>query len=405
MLAPLPALEVRSSEAADSLVRMASEAAALVPFDRPAHDFSTVDWSFEHAIPSKLDNLHPYPARFIQQIPAQLIECFPPTPGTAVFDPFCGAGTTLVAAAERGIRTVGVDLNPIAALISRVKTTPLTERLTPAAEEVVSVARCNPQDVPALPRLDHWFEPDVQLALAALIAAIDARGSSAETDALRLALSRIIVRVSNQDSDTRYAAVAKEVSGADVHRLFLKAAHVVDAALFETYGCAPSVVPESRVLQRDILEVNARDIGVDVGLVVTSPPYPNAYEYWLYHKYRAYWLGYDPVAVREREIGARPHYFRKNHQTEHDFERQMAQCFILLAQVVVPGGHACFVVGNSVIHGRLIDNASLLIRAAGTAGFELVTRTNRSVARRRKTFNLSHARINEESILVFRCAQ
>ena len=43
---------------------------------------------------------------------------------------------------------------------------------------------------------------------------------------------------------------------------------------------------------------------------MTSPPYPNAYEYWLYHKYRMYWLGMDPIAVRQQEIGARPHYFR-----------------------------------------------------------------------------------------------
>ena len=46
------------------------------------------------------------------------------------------------------------------------------------------------------------------------------------------------------------------------------------------------------------------DIPRRVGLVITSPPYPNAYEYWLYHKYRMYWLGLDPIAVKKQEIGA-----------------------------------------------------------------------------------------------------
>ena len=61
------------------------------------------------------------------------------------------------------------------------------------------------------------------------------------------------------------------------------------------------------------------DVGDEgFGRLVTSPPYPNAYEYWLYHKYRMYWLGFDPIPIRENEIGARPHYFKTNHQDETD---------------------------------------------------------------------------------------
>ena len=77
--------------------------------------------------------------------------------------------------------------------------------------------------------------------------------------------------------------------------------------------------------------------------------------------------GMDPIAVREAEIGARPHYFKVNHQTEHDFERQMGRLFRLLARVMRPGAYACFVVGRSIIHSREIDNASLLGRAAPRA--------------------------------------
>src|SRR6185437_6981584 len=118
----------------------------------------------------------------------------------------------------------------------------------------------------------------------------------------------------------------------------------------------------SGVAQVQVQERDARDLApipdASLDSAVFSPPYPNAYEYWLYHKYRMYWLDHDPIAVREAEIGARPHYFKKNHQTEHDFERQMGDCFGLLARVMEPGSHACFVVGDSIIHGRLIDNAS-----------------------------------------------
>jgi site-specific DNA-methyltransferase (cytosine-N4-specific) len=115
-----------------------------------------------------------------------------------------------------------------------------------------------------------------------------------------------------------------------------------------------------------------------------------------------YWLGLeDPVSVREAEIGARPHYFKRNHQTEDDFERQMGTCFRLLARVMNPGAYACFVVGRSIIHGREIDNEALLERAAAPHGFRKVGSVRRTIAAKRKSFNLYHATINREGILVF----
>src|SRR5437868_3518887 len=73
-----------------------------------------------------LHAIHPYPAKFIPEIPRRVLEHVPIPVGTVVLDPFCGAGTTLVEAQRLGIESVGVDLNPIACLLSRVKTTPLT---------------------------------------------------------------------------------------------------------------------------------------------------------------------------------------------------------------------------------------------------------------------------------------
>jgi site-specific DNA-methyltransferase (cytosine-N4-specific) len=139
----------------------------------------------------------------------------------------------------------------------------------------------------------------------------------------------------------------------------------------------------------------------NVGLVITSPPYPNAYEYWLYHKYRMYWLGMDPIEVRQREIGARPHYFRKHHQDESDFERQMRMCFRLLSRVMLPGAKTCFLVGRSIIHGRTIDNVALLQRAAQPYGFGMEGMIGRRIPMHRKTFNPAHGKIGQEHILVF----
>ena len=135
-------------------------------------------------------------------------------------------------------------------------------------------------------------------------------------------------------------------------------------------------------------------------MVITSPPYPNAYEYWLYHKYRMYWLGFDPLAVKSREIGARAHFFKHNHHTKDDFARQMNQTFGLIRTVLTPGGYACFVIGRSRIHGRIVDNARIVEEAA--AGFDRVFSTERVLSASRKSFNLSHANIKTETVLILK---
>ncbi|HEX3464302.1 MAG TPA: DNA methyltransferase [Candidatus Elarobacter sp.] len=43
-------------------------------------------------------------------------------PGDTVLDPFCGSGTTLVQCKKRGVKAVGLDVNPACLLASKVKT-------------------------------------------------------------------------------------------------------------------------------------------------------------------------------------------------------------------------------------------------------------------------------------------
>lgn len=371
-----------------------------------ADKLQEVAWDFADAkTGSGPHGIHPYPAKFIPQIPRTLIKLFHPGDQSPVLDPFCGSGTTLVEAVCAGLPSIGVDVNPLATLIAKVKTTPIPGGVEEVVRGVCRRARerlaLGRVQIPHIPRVDHWFKKPVQEMLAALVAEINGIPQKDMADLLKVSLSSIIVRVSNQESDTRYAAVDKPVSQEVVLTSFGKAAMAAGNGLVSIGTGLFPAVPSVRIITKDLMRVEPAEIGTGVGLVVTSPPYPNAYEYWLYHKYRMYWLGMDPVAVREREIGARPHYFKKNHQTEADFERQMGHCFRLLSQVMRGGAFACFVVGRSVIHGRTIDNEALLERAATPHGFRKVGSVARNIAAHRKSFNLAHGTINREGVVVF----
>jgi site-specific DNA-methyltransferase (cytosine-N4-specific) len=366
----------------------------------PIPNLFRYDWSFPAQNGGNgIFNLHPYPAKFIPQIPNTLIKSLGVPKETVVFDPFCGSGTTMIVSQMFGLPSIGIDLNPIGCLISKVATRPCPLELEPSAEICIKRAREMEglHSIPDIPNLDHWFQKPIQEAIVSLLFVIEGIKDDSLRETMHLALSSIIVRISNQDSDTRYAAVRKQVSSDDVYRLFLLACKKYKKIL------PKRTVPGANafILNSDVLSVSPKDIPSEVGLVICSPPYPAAYEYWLYHKYRMWWLGYDPISVKKSEIGSRAHYFKKNHHRPEDFEFQMAQVFKLLSKVCCQDAYICFVLGNSKIHGKIIDNSTLLIAAARQYDFSLKALIPRNIAMNRKSFNLSNSRIKTENIVVF----
>ena len=69
---------------------------------------------------SRFSRLHPYPGMIADQLAVELSNEYV-SPGDRVLDPFCGSGRTLVTAADRGATAIGVDVNPLAVLLSLAK--------------------------------------------------------------------------------------------------------------------------------------------------------------------------------------------------------------------------------------------------------------------------------------------
>ncbi len=67
---------------------------------------------------------HAYPAMMIPQIAEKILSKYAKGSET-LFDPYCGTGTSLVEANIKGINAIGTDLNPLARLIAKAKTTVL----------------------------------------------------------------------------------------------------------------------------------------------------------------------------------------------------------------------------------------------------------------------------------------
>ena len=387
--------------------------AALVRLER-------IEWDFASAKTGYLThNLHPYPAKFIPQIPNALIQELSSV-GETVADIFCGSGTTLLEALQLKRNAVGIDANPLAALISRAKTTPLTDSdfdelgmHRSACERTLEKVESRTGDLfhdgqpfrssgwrPTPKVCEFWFVPHVVEELAELRALIDRVPSEAPRMLCAVALAAIIVSVSKQDSDTRYVRREKSVEPGDTVRRYLSqldaavlAANEMSDLIEDRFSC--------QVLDTDILEAPETP---QFDLVVASPPYPNAYSYHLYHRTRLIWLGFDPERFKKIEIGSHRKYSAKgrNRATPETFRKEFEKIFHWLRGRLRDHRYACFVIGNSTIDGALVDNASLLAAVGANAGFREVARIGRTIAPTRKAFNPRMGSIKTENILILR---
>ena len=386
----------------------------------PLGRLQSLDWDFTDAKTDYLTHgLHPYPAKFIPQIPNALIQELSSV-GDVVGDVFCGSGTTLVEALLLKRHAVGVDANPLACLISRAKTTRVTDEDTAALHDLAARAGALAEQigstdgqrslfspgelfgagVPDSDAIRFWFEPEIAKELGQ----IRAWASELPTDRARVvadaAFSAIVVTVSRQDSDTRYVRRQKPVRPGNAlgrfSRCLTNAAHAVTELTALMEPRFRRSVHHANVL--DAPQVEALD------LVVCSPPYPNAYSYHLYHMTRMVWLGMDQPAFKAVEIGSHRKYSRKGPSaaTSATFAEEMSRVFGWLRNRLRRDGYACFVVGDSTIRGRRFNNADAISRVAAEHGFVEEARLRRRLLDTRKAFNPSIGKVKREHIVILR---
>ena len=378
----------------------------------------SIDWDFAGAKTNYLTHaIHPYPAKFIPQIPNALIQELSSV-GDTVGDIFCGSGTTLVEALTLKRHAVGIDANPLACLIARTKTNTVEENDVIELNEIArkckvlsnSISNQSSNSLFSLPSFrssawrpnasshDFWFDFHVTEELAEILSYCQAIESPNSKDLALTAFSSIVVAVSRQDSDTRYVRREKNILPGDTLRKFARALEQIIHAASEF-----SELIESRfscnIVSQNLLsnpEVPLMD------LMVCSPPYPNAYSYHLYHRTRMLWLEMDQPLFKKDEIGSHRKYSSngKNGATVETFRTEFTSIMSWLSINLKSGGYACFVVGDSTLKGNKINNSTLISDAGKEAGFVEVARIDRTMQSTKKAFNPSHGKIKTEQILI-----
>ncbi|MDW8319924.1 MAG: DNA methyltransferase [Armatimonadota bacterium] len=250
---------------------------------------------------------HTYPAMFIPQVARKLIATFSEE-GDTVLDIFCGSGTALVEAKLLGRHSIGIELNPLAVLIAKVKTTPLDpQRLAEAHDRLLEVYSQNPfipVVFPAETNMHFWFSPQAIGELNALKQAILSLGERDLIDFFFVAFSEIVRKASfTKNGEFKLVRDKEKVASGislDIIAAFNEVAQNNILAMKDFWLDATDATV--KIIHGDSTE----DVGIpesSIDLIVTSPPYGDSrttVAYGQFSRLSAQWL--DLLSSGKKDI-------------------------------------------------------------------------------------------------------
>jgi DNA modification methylase len=337
--------------------------------------------------------------------------------GCVVLDPFCGSGTTLVAAQMLGHQAIGVDANPLMCLVSSAKTTwdvPLDQFRRRGADVLAALEQTvagGEETEPALAipmkSFNKWFLPPVLREVAATQRILQElpRTDPRVARLLRLAYAKAMFE-SSQVSMCPGITFVKTPSPPLRTTLRRKLGQIAaDLKLLRSMGLHEA--PAAQVHEGDARASGDLVPSDSVDLVFTSPPYPTDIEYTRQTRAELFFLGFiqdmdDVRAIKKRmvrgspkniyktddnerfvakykkvqEVSAAIHEVTKDKNWGWDYPRMVREYFgdMLLVlremhRTVRPGGWALLVVGDQTCKGVMIPATDILREIGRDLGF------------------------------------
>lgn len=366
-------------------------------------------------------SVHPFPARMAPGIALDVVTTS--NRPLRVLDPMMGSGTVLAVARSKGHQAIGIDIDPLAVLISKVWTTAIDKtQVREKALVVLDRARTIFNKLPtrsAYPThanqetrkfVTYWFDNYARRQLASLSIAISRVRDKKIRNALWCGFSRLIITKQSGASlamDLSHSRPHKSYDRAPI-KPFNKFLYAVDCVVDNCiYTNSKERGPASRTLEGDARKVPLNDSCID--LVLTSPPYLNAIDYMRCSKFSLIWMGYniselrnirsisvgaeisDTCSKNHQEVRAiisdlklRPRLGARDEAILTRYIEDMRLSVSEAARVLVPGGRAVYVVGENTIRGTHIRNSLITSAVAESAGMRLVERRTRTLPANRR---------------------
>jgi site-specific DNA-methyltransferase (cytosine-N4-specific) len=376
----------------------------------------TLDWELEDADTRYYTHgYHPYSAKYIPQIPYRLVSKFTKK-NELVLDNFMGSGTTLVESKLLGRNAIGIDVNPLACLISKVKTTTIQKSTLVEISKILILLK---EDIINLrgntvffnnsekrqtidnsmsktlllhlhPNISKWYHQNVIYELLAIKSRIDTVENKDVKDFLLVSLSSILRSVSNATSGFGNLMINKQAPPKTrIYEKFVLAVRDMLKNMSEFNKVATN--SNIRIVNHDSRRLEfINDETID--FICTHPPYMAAVPYAEYQKLSLWWLGFSQYELEKRLIGGR----RSRADTPDRFFHDINMALMEMKRILRKKKYCCIIIGNPVYNGKIWKLNDFIRKDATDIGFILLTEINRG------KYRSTMGKMKEEFILIFR---
>ena len=397
-------------------------------------------------------SLFRFPGRFHPPLVAYLMSLHPEA--ETVGDPMVGSGTVAVEAAAAGKIGIFSDIDPLSCLIARAKSRPVNpnwldqtvgkvmEKAKPVSKKPAKQSEASASvreleastEFRAPPNLRHWFQSHVTINFCRCLGAIsDLNLEGEERDAVLAVVAAMIRKVSRADPNTSSGLevtkfMTRKIKNGlafDFYREFERKAKLLSDGYRELL--AAEHLGDTLVVQRDVKEWTStcRESGRWPDLVVTSPCYMSAIEYWRRHKLEYCWLGlvapeklaevrsgFLGMGRQEPDLDSLPSYVRDIHKALCDKGRKqgatlLARYFedsaLWLKELDLALSHtdgvAYIVVAGNTSHGVVLDTPRALLEISSSLGLPASKFKEYGLKNSYMQYQTSTERIKTETII------
>jgi hypothetical protein len=335
--------------------------------------------------------------RFYGKLPPLVVRELISEARPPILDIMCGSGTVLVESALAGKESIGLDVNPLCTLISRVKTTPIQVDFVRNALKKLEIelsihsSSMNGQshlgtstnqldmsrplyDIPSSVAMERWFTPKARRELGLIKMHIDNIGHPEIRAFCLVAFVSIIRRSSIASPRAGKLFRVPNKPEEDSVGLFLDKIRSMTEAI-DDFSQRTEGVELASVVRTEARHAPIRSESIPS--VFWHPPYFALYRYSAIYMLELDWLGMDRKLIRTGEI--EEGYKTSDVTKFNKYIADLSEVLKSVKRVLTKGGTLCTVIADSSFRGKALPVVDLFKKDAESAGFEVERMVKRKI--------------------------
>lgn len=385
---------------------------------------------------------HKYPSKFIPHIPKWAIDKYLTGQKTkTILDPFCGSGTTLVEGMLAGHNVIGIDIDPLSCLISKVKTTIVNySELNKISDWLVKEIKTKKKGEfdPECKTIEHWFPKETISKLSEIRTLInqipEIFGENKKIRDIQhlliVCFSSIIRRVSYADNESQktYVSHTKIKTPEEPINLFISQLDLFQERITKYSEDITHNLKNNIICDSSVQLLKSKLNGQKVDLAITSPPYIKAIDYIYNQMVELFWIGdlfglqtQSKQNEKKKEYTGTKHFHKKefgeytpldttlgikklddklqevftiDKKNGHKhayiafrYFEDMKNHFAEMSKCLEKGVHYIMVIGNSSVSNIFFNTADFIVELAEQNGFRIVNQWGYKIKNRFMRFD------------------